>query len=119
MAPFYAAHVSYTDNRQNLELCALLHQKECFMTQHLSPLAMMDHSVHWVHSFAIISVPFGTRRGKGVKKFLGKPETVFAARWIDELCAVVDRLTLSMTAARGSIMRQLVKKQPGVPGKTG
>lgn len=88
------------------------------MTQHLSPLAMMDHSVHWVHSFAI-SVLFATCRGKGVKKFLGKPETVFAARWIDELCAVVDRLTLSMTAARGSIMRQLVKKQPGVPGKTG
>ena len=118
MASFYAAHISYADNQQNLKFCALLHQKECFMTQHLSPLAMMDHSVHWVHSFAI-SVLFATCRGKGVKKFLGKPETVFAARWIDELCAVVDRLTLSMTAARGSIMRQLVKKQPGVPGKTG
>ena len=69
---------------------------------------MMDHSVHWLHSFAktsaAFSFPFATRRGKGVKKFWGKFDRIDR----DFADNVVNRLALSIAAARGSIMRQPV-----------
>ena len=95
-----------------------MHHKECFIEQQRSSLATIDHSVHRLHSSISASPAPFTRRGSGVKKFGGKFERIgreaaFAAHCNDALCPTGDRLErneLRTTAARGSIMRELVER---------